>query len=271
MIFILHKPGKPLDNHIDSIVYYEGYASDHLKDRLLPNGSIDLIIDLEDTPKRVYDNNDFNKTTAFKKCWLSGMRKKYITIDSTQQSMIVISFKVGGAFPFFNFPLNEIKDKIFNLDEIWGSKFLAVREKIINVLEPGKRIKVIENYLTQILLSKPGRDAFLDFYIDKIYLADNTCSIKNMQKDSGYSHKHFIHLFNKKVGVSPKYLYRIIRFQKILRAIELKKEISWTQLIYDCGYYDQPHFIKEFKDFSGLNPTDYLKARGKYLNYIPID
>ena len=271
MLFILHKPITPLDIYTDSIVYYEGYSPDHSKDRLLPNGTIDLIIDLEDHPKHVYDNNNFNKMTSFKKCWLSGMRKEYITIESIHQSMIVISFKPGGAFPFFNFPLEEIKDKVIHLDEIWGSKFLSVRERILNTTMPAKRIKIIEDHLLQIIKFKTGRDSLIDFFVKKISNASDTCIIKNLQKESGYSHKHFIHLFKNRVGISPKYFFRINRFQKVLREIEVLEKINWTKLIYSCGYYDQSHFIKEFKNFSGLNPTEYLNSRGEHLNYIPLD
>ena len=53
--------------------------------------------------------------------------------------------------------------------------------------------------------------------------------------------------------------------------IETQREIEWSAIAYDCGYYDQAHFIKEFQNFSGLSPTAYVAQRGEYVNFIPIN
>ena len=95
-------------------------------------------------------------------------------------------------------------------------------------------------------------------------------SIFTISQHSGYSNKHFIQIFKKHVGLTPKSYQRIVRFNKVLQEIEKYKKIDWLKISLDCGYYDQAHFINEFKTFSGINPSEYLQQRGEYLNYIPI-
>jgi AraC-like DNA-binding protein len=95
-------------------------------------------------------------------------------------------------------------------------------------------------------------------------------TIAAIQEKTGFSNKHFIHLFEKYVGASPKTYLRIMKFQRVLRAVEEARQIQWTDIAYSCGYYDQAHFIKEFKRFSGFNPGAYLSERGEFLNYLPV-
>lgn len=94
--------------------------------------------------------------------------------------------------------------------------------------------------------------------------------IRKLTEKVGYSQKHFIDLFKKYVGVSPKSYLRIIRFQKVILEIEKNREINWSTIAYDCGYYDQSHFINDFKKFSGFTPNEYLRKKNENLNYVPI-
>ena len=79
--------------------------------------------------------------------------------------------------------------------------------------------------------------------------------------------KHLIHQFKKYCGLTPKVLHRIFRFNKLLKEINQKEEIVWSEIVYETGYTDQSHFIKEFQRFCGFSPTKYIK--NGYHNSIP--
>jgi AraC-like DNA-binding protein len=87
----------------------------------------------------------------------------------------------------------------------------------------------------------------------------------------GTSHKHFIERFWRDVGLTPKRFCRVRRFQMVLEALAQKRLVDWGDLACACGYFDQAHFIHDFKAFSGLTPTAYLDRRGEYLNFVPAD
>jgi len=73
------------------------------------------------------------------------------------------------------------------------------------------------------------------------------------------------------VGVSPKQYLRIMRFQKAIEAIENNATVRWSKIALESRYYDQAHFIHDFKLFSGFTPNEYMKRKTAMLNYVPVD
>ena len=84
------------------------------------------------------------------------------------------------------------------------------------------------------------------------------------------SQRHFIHMFQKETGFTPKLFSRIARFQRALNKIESIRCIDWFDVATDCGYYDQSHFIHEFQEFSGISPTVYMDLRTEHRNHLPL-
>lgn len=271
VLFCLHRPAFPLSIAVEHIVYYEGYSPPHQKERLLPDGGTDLVIDLTQEPKNVYDNEDFNRFTPFKKAWISGIRRAYITIDAGQNaSMMVVRFRAGAAHGLFGFPLNELADTVVEMDAIAGAEFFRFREYLLEQPTPEAKFAALENWLLRRMRGEAGPHPVVGYALDRIQRDPHLLTVMDIQQKTGFSNKHFIHLFEKYVGVTPKTYLRIVKFQRVLTEIEQARKIHWNDIVYSCGYYDQAHFIKEFRHFSGLNPTTYLADKGEFLNYIPL-
>jgi AraC-like DNA-binding protein len=128
----------------------------------------------------------------------------------------------------------------------------------------------LENQLLKIYLNKLIENPFVDFAVSTIVGSPNQCSIKAISDKVGYSQKHTIKLFKENVGVTPKEFLRVIRFQKAIQQIENQISVDWSQIAFDCGFYDQSHFIADFKRFSGFTPSEYINKKGDILNYIPV-
>ena len=270
MKFISRIPSFPLNNFVEYILHYEDYNPTHTKEKILPDGGIDLLIDLTEEPKMIFCNDDYSKFRTVKKGWISGIRKEFITIGASHQAMVVVRFKPGRAFPFFGFPLSELTDRIIELDEIWNSRFLHFRDKLINIDVPEKRVMTVENFLLDISKNKLDLCSSIEISLKELGKHKNSFKIKELAEKIGYSHKHLVHLFEEKVGITPKYYSRIIKFQQAVMSLEKRQNVDWFDLAYQCSYYDQSHFVNEFKKFSGLNPTSYLKEKGEIVNYIPV-
>ena len=86
----------------------------------------------------------------------------------------------------------------------------------------------------------------------------------------GLSPRRFIQVFSAEVGLTPKLFCRIRRFQRVVRHIAKEERVEWADVAADCGYFDQAHFIHDFRAFSGINPTTYLAQRTEHLNHVPI-
>ena len=86
-------------------------------------------------------------------------------------------------------------------------------------------------------------------------------AIRRLTSELGWSRKHLIAQFRQRIGLPPKLLARILRFNGVVRTLEHADRVHWAALASDCGYYDQAHFIRDFRAFSGTTPSDFLARR----------
>lgn len=271
MIFLNKIPFPPLDNHVQHIVYYRDYVPEHDKDKFVPDGTTNLIIDFGDIPKYIYDNDTLAEKQECTRAWFSGMHTEYLTISSGIHSeMLVITFKPGGSSPFINLPLEGFSNKVVAADLVFGTSVFQFREDLKKGAAPDDIVALAEHWLNAHLGETSFTGKLVQHFVARIQEAPTGVNLKAMAQESGYSHKQFIHLFKKHVGLAPKQLHRILRFNEILQAIHNMEIVDWPAVFIDCGYYDQAHFIKDFQSFSGINPQKYLEQQGEWPHYIPV-
>lgn len=271
MTFERHIPCFPLNQFVESFVYYKDYFPAHSVDRYLPDGNVTVIIDLTDYPKFIYDNHTLKEIQACKNVWFSGIRNNCITIPSGRDSeMFIINFHKGKAYPFVEMPLNELTDYVVDGELVMTNEILNIREALLGLQSPAQKFIFVENYLLKIFGNKLQTNPFVDFAVTRILQMPHQATIENISQKVGYSQKHLIELFKKHVGLTPKSFLKVIRFQKVIAEIEHNQNINWTNIAYESGYFDQAHFINDFKNFSGYTPGQYLQLKSPFLNYIPV-
>ena len=271
MVFKLQIPSYPLNIFIENFIYYKDFNPVHSLDRFLPDGNINVVFDLTDYPKFIYDNETLKEIQACRNVWFSGIRNNYITIPSGRDSeMFIINFHKGKAYPFVQMPLNELTDSVVDGDLVLTNEIMNLREMILSVPDIMNKFTVTEKYLLKLFGKKLDVNPIIDFAVSKIIESPNQLMMKNISDKIGFSQKHFIKLFKDNVGLTPKNFLKIIRFQKAVQEIESTKNISWTKIAFESGYYDQAHFIHDFKNFSGFSPQQYLQLKNDQLNYVPV-
>lgn len=272
MFLHIHFPEFPASCLIESITYFHDYEAPHPVERLLPDGYVDFIINLSETPQSIYDNESLQQKASFKRGWISGARKGFITIDAgvSNHSLMVIRIKRGAAYNFLRIPMELFTDRVLEADLILGSSFNLFRDDLLSADSAFEKIKLAEEYLLAVSKANLEVPPVVDYFICQIAKAPAQYRMEEIAQKSGYSQKHFISLFKKYAGMTPKEYMRICRFQRTLGEIERIGSLDWTRLALECGYYDQAHFIKDFRLFSGLNPAKYLIEKGETLNYIPV-
>ncbi len=271
MVFQVHIPAFPLNQFIESFIYYRDYNPVHSVDRFLPDGNVNIIFDLTDYPKHIYDNETLKEIQACRNVWFSGIRNKYITIPSGKDSeMFIINFHKGRSYPFVQMPLYELTDSVVDAELVLTNDILDMREMILASSLLAQKFYVAENYLLKKFRDKLIVNPFIEFAVNSIISSPNQMSIEEIAGKVGYSQKHLIKLFKDNVGLTPKGFLKVIRFQKAIEEIAAAKQINWTGIAYECGYYDQAHFINDFKTFSGFTPEEYLQKQYEHLNYIVV-
>lgn len=271
MITQTYCPRFPLNQFVDYFFFYEGHTPAHSVERFLPDGNVELIIDLHDSPKYIYDNETLKEIQACHHVWASGVRTEPISIDSGREAaMIVVYFKKGLAYPFFPVPMNEMSNCVVDADLLWGNWFSSVRERILETTDPTRRFEILEEALLSEFAAQLRHDPCVAYAVKQIILQPDQISFSRMSREIGYSQKHFIALFKSRVGITPKAYLKIARFQKAILEIEQQRTVNWTTISSDCGFYDQSHFINDFRLFSGFTPEQYLRRKNDTLNYVPV-
>jgi AraC-like DNA-binding protein len=271
MNFQIYTPGLPLSHFVDFFVHHEGHSPEHVIDRFLPDGNTEIIIDFDDMPKHIYDNLTLKEVQACHHVWASGVRTECISIPSGKDSgMLVISFKKGMAYPFFPLPMNEISDCVVDADLLWGNDFAFLRERLLQIKDVNRRFGLVEDFLLRKFHSRLVSNPCVEFALSEIIRQPDQINLGRLNQKVGYSQKHFIEMFKRQVGITPKAYLKIIRFQKAIVEIEQRKDVDWSAISQDCGFYDQAHFINDFKSFSGFRPEEYVKLKSEWLNYVPV-
>lgn len=259
---------------IERLFYYEGINAPHGMDRFLPDGNTEIIVDLTEGTQFIYDNETLEEIQACRYFWASGVRTKPITIPSGNGTrMLVIAFKRGMAYPFYSMPMSELTDHVVSADLIFRRAIFQLREQLLAAECVDQMFVLVETFLfrcSRDRLSPKYTSRCIEYALSSITSQPNRLVLQQLRDQIGYSQKHFISLFKSQVGVSPKQYLNIMRFQQAVLEMETRQPIDWSQFARENGYYDQSHFIHEFKSFSGFTPVEYINRKTDMLNYVPV-
>lgn len=235
-------------------------------ERVIPTGNIELMFHYKNTFKtKRSDNTTFIQENTF----ISGISSSYADVTTNGETgMICVTFNPFGACNFFNFPLFEIEDQKISLDCIIGSKTKEVYEQICEAQSINKKISVIEHFLQSNFRETVKSDALIiKTGIELINKSKGQINSTTLSEKMSVTSKNLERKFSAMVGKTPKQFMKIVRFQNILNSYSRNNGRSFTQMAYENGYFDQAHFIKDFKSFSGLSPKEYFKNHQCQQNY----
>ncbi len=255
MIFHRHIPTSPLDNYVDSIVYIEG----NNKGVGFPKTAMSLVFNLNE-PFKLYTDRQFSHFVDYKKYWVAGLQTQPTYVESYGESkMIVIQFRTLGAYVFLNQPLRHFTNHYINLDCIFKNEADETWERLKKTKTINEKFLMTENFLYRKLLANKIPNGKLISSIDLLFKNKENTSIKEICRQHNISRKHLNFLFREYLGISPKMLSSLIRFQLILHTISRSRPDKLTAIAYELDFFDQAHFNNNFKRFTGLRPNDYVK------------
>jgi AraC-like DNA-binding protein len=190
---------------------------------------------------------------------LTGLKKSVRLINYNQNSAnIIVIFKEAGATAFFKEPMHELFEVSASLENfIQCSEVDRIEERLVLAKDNNHRIEIIE----QFILSKLHNhipDQLIQSALQKIHTSRGLYPINNLASSLHISQDAFEKRFRKLVGASPKQFSTIIRMRNVIA--EKKQTKSLTEIALDAGFYDQSHFNKDFKIFTGLTPSDFFKS-----------
>jgi len=250
-----------LKKYIDKMWIFKssGKMPVHDMNLVVPNGCIKLTVSYQNGIVAAVNE----KTFASKEhdITLTGLIDVPVILNVDKDvptETIGIEFSPQGAYRFFHFTLNDIQNQIYSLSDVLGNTGKGLIEQINNTTSLEQKINVLEQFLLA-QLSLHREDLIFEYCIEKITASKGRITVKELEKKTGYSSRWLNIKFNDKIGISPKNLSSIIRFNHYYQAFIKGNTQSFFKNDFYELYYDQSHFIRDFKRFTGLPPTKLEK------------
>jgi AraC-like DNA-binding protein len=189
---------------------------------------------------------------------LTGLIDTPVTLDpyeDAQTGTIIIEFNPLGAYRFFHLRFTEVRNEITDLANLAGNGALALRSQLAEAGDASLKLELLQNFLVK-QLEKYGADPIYDHCIQRITAANGLITVAQLEKETGYSARWLNRKFTEHLGTSPKGLAEIIRFKQFYQAYSIGVPPEKLKAHIYQYYYDQSHFLRAFKRFTGTTPTE---------------
>jgi AraC-like DNA-binding protein len=258
MVLQSYVPKNPLSEFAAIFWYARGHHVTHATERILPGGTVELVINLA-----------VGRTSE---SGMAGPHSQSFLIERSEwDELLGIHFKVGGIFPFLSFPAGEVHNTHITLADLCGERNAG---RLLCRLHEAKTVAckfaVLEQWLTGIAAQPLKHHPAVSFAMREFQNDPGLLSSAQVAERVGFSQRRFIQIFRDQVGLTPKLFCRVQRFQEVIWKIHKLDEVDWVDTALWCGYFDQSHFNHDFKEFSGLSPTEYLQLRTENVGHVRV-
>jgi AraC-like DNA-binding protein len=191
--------------------------------------------------------------------FLVGIQRNPTTIASTatDTGTIGIELTPKGLYHLFKLNMHEITDRMVSFEELFGPKGSRLQERVSDAEDPQEKIAILQSALTHLLRQNEKEYTLLDHTVDLLAQTHGMIHVQELATHVGYTRRYLDQLFQQHVGVSPKSLASILRFQEVYQGWMRHASPTVFRDQWPAYYYDQSHFIKEFRRFTGFAPEQY--------------
>ena len=258
MQFQFIKPRGILSQHIRYYWTMESSALETaISERVIPTGNVQLMFHYR---KPFVMKGASLAETRQPQSLISGLSNTYF--DATthgETGVIAVVFHATSACHFFKFPLTEIENQCLNLRDIFNNEIRQVEEIICNEVSMNRRIDVIESFLLHRFAPIQSNDiSLIQTAVDVIKKQKGQISAVGLSDKLAITTKSLERKFATLLGQTPKQFIKLIRFQEVILDLSQTHNLDLTDYAYRNGYFDQSHFIKDFKSYTGYTPTEFL-------------
>jgi AraC-like DNA-binding protein len=271
--YLEYIPQAPLSAFVRRLWYCADYKPGHKRERLLPNGTLSVVICLAHDRFSYWRAGKTQGPPESKPASvIAGVYSAFSVVEtSTMDEMVGVQFRPGGARTFFGAPVDEFTNQDTPLEDDWGLRSIELRERLLEAASPEGKLGVLESELRGRLRTAEGARGEISFALEAFHAVPHIATVAEITRQTGLSHRRFAQIFRQELGVTPKLYCRIRRFQQAIRQIQMGHDVRWSEVALDCGYFDQAHFVNEFRSFSGITPTTYRAGSTTWSNHVALD
>ena len=232
------------------------FDSNNKKQTIIPDGCVEMTFNLEDKIKRYITDDEF---IVHPNSMVMGQRTKSYYIEPLGNvNSFAICFYPYGFANFICTPLENLVDVETPIENLFG-EILAkeLEQNISQAANTQERIEIIELFLLEQLKQVKTIENLVKTTVDTLLDTNGSPSINQILKGDLSKRRQLERNFKKQIGISPKQLGKVLRLQTALKML-LNEKANLTSIAYEAEYFDQAHFIKDFKEFIGTTPRAFL-------------
>jgi AraC-like DNA-binding protein len=244
--------------------YVLGYAGYHesaphpLRRREVPSGAIPLIINFG-AAVRIFDRQRpqcFEDYASF----VAGLHETFALVGTAGASICLqADFTPQGALRLLGLPMDEIANRVVHLDALIGAAAGLLAERLHDARSWSERFDIVDGVLLNALARRGDVSREVAWAWDRLERSAGAAAIGGLATEIGWSRKHFISRFRRDIGLPPKTVARILRFERAAGRLHKWPIGDWAAFAQDCGYYDQAHLTREFRAFAGESPRRFAR------------
>lgn len=236
------------------------------KQRIVPDGCMEMIFHYGDLYKQYLDDEN---SIIQPRCFVFGQITSHLDIEPTGKTGIFsVRFHPDGFTPFATLPIREMENKAVSLEILFDKDGMQLEKEILKAQTTTERIDIVEIFLAGRLINPQSVDRIVEATVETMIGIHGKLSIDKLSQQININRRQLERKFSSVIGLSPKQLSKIIRLQSTLKMLLNKEFTSLTALAYEGNYYDQAHFIKDFKEFTGLTPKDFYADNMKMSSFF---
>jgi AraC-like DNA-binding protein len=257
-----HALPSPLSRFIECVWFLrsEGSRPPSGPERIVPDGCPELIFQLGDPCRAARPGEAAAlQPTAL----LVGPLTSSLLVEPTGAvATMGVRFRPGGVAAFFPMPAMELTDKQIPVSDLWGRDGRRLEDEVAAAPDDSLRVDAVSRFLRSRLEDAGAPERPVELAVRRMLARRGPVSVEGLARELGLSRRHLERSFLREAGMPPSLLGRVIRFQSVFQA--LSTGAGWLGAALDCGYYDQSHLIRDFRELAGEAPRAFSREEGPF-------
>ena len=247
-----------LQPYVKMICVMDGGPAGNASFRVLPDTCAELFISCH---PGMIASVDYAVTGSTYGSFANFRMRRYLDVSMNPEiRFISLCFQTGAAYRFFPVAMQEVSDSSIGISDIWGGVASDLEEQIAGEASEAGKVRLVQDFLLQ-QLQRNSHGGQIQHILDLVDRMKGQISVKDMARNTGNSERQLNRYFIRYVGISPKEYASMKRFIHSLKNLKDYPSDNLTGIAYKSGYYDQAHFIHEYRMFAGLTPGELLSGR----------
>ena len=245
-----------------------GCAATLQRERVLPTGNAHLVFRLAGPTLRLFGSAEDVGGRTIGHCIVGGAREvAYLRALDSPAWSVGAELRPGAALALLGVPAPALAHSHWSLEDLWGADAARIRDRLMQCTDAHVQLGLLEEELLRRLSGEHGLHPAVVLGIVRLRAG---CQVREVVRESGYSHRRFVTLFREAVGLSPKAWSRVQRFRRVLDGLAAFPDGRLVAAAAAADYFDQPHFNREFRQIAGMTPADYRRLRPVHPNHVPL-